>query len=172
MPKRLLRRYLPDKNWIREHRHLRVFGDRLHDPNLWHLNRRSVAGAMGIGVFTAFIPVPGQMLIAAAAAIWLRINLPVAVVMVWITNPVTVPPMFFFTYKVGTWMLGTPRHKFTFELSLNWLMSETRAIWLPLLVGSLFVGALLGIAVYAAVRLTWRMYIIRKRRRVRGTDPG
>jgi hypothetical protein len=112
------------------------------------------------------------MLIAAAAAIWLRINLPVAVVMVWITNPVTVPPMFFFTYKVGTWMLGTPRHRFTFELSLNWLMSETRAIWLPLLVGSLFVGALLGIAVYAAVRLIWRMYIIRKRRRVRGTDPG
>jgi hypothetical protein len=96
MPRRLLRRYLPDHRRIREHRHLQFFGDRLHDPNLWHLNRRSVAGAMGVGVFVALLPTLGQMAVAAAAAIWLRVNLPLAVAMVWITNPLTMPPIFFF----------------------------------------------------------------------------
>lgn len=164
MARQFLKRYLPDHQQIREHKHLRVFGKRLHDPNLWHLNRRSVAGAMGVGVFVAFIPVPAQMILAAAAAIWLRVNLPLAVAMVWITNPITMPPLFYGTYKVGAWLLNMPAKPVEFEPSLSWLMHGTNAIWWPLLLGSLAVGAVLGVAVYGAVRLAWRLYVIRKRR--------
>ena len=166
MPKRLIKRYLPDAHKIREHRHLQLFGERLHDPNLWHLNRRSVAGAMGIGVFLALLPFPGQMVMAAAAAIWLRINLPLAVATVWITNPFTFTPIFYFNYKVGTWILGIEYQRFTFQLSLEWLMRETGTVWKPLLIGSLFVAALLGLSVYVMVRVAWRFYIIRKRRQI------
>ncbi len=128
MPKRLLKRYLPDHREIRDHKHLQFFGDRLHDPNLWHLNRRSVAGAMGVGIFIALLPTLGQMVVAAAAAIWLRVNLPIAVAMVWITNPVTMPPIFYSTYKVGAWLLGIPPSAFEIELSWDWLLHETNAI--------------------------------------------
>ena len=79
MPKRLLRKLLPDHRRIREHPHLSRFGARLHDPNLWHLNRRSVAGGTALGLFTSMIPFPGQMIIAAALAIWVRVNLPLFV---------------------------------------------------------------------------------------------
>lgn len=164
MARQFLKRYLPDHQQIREHKHLRVFGERLHDPNLWHLNRRSVAGAMGIGVFVAFIPVPAQMILAAAAAIWLRVNLPLAVAMVWITNPITMPPIFYGTYKVGAWLLNMPAKPVEFEPSLSWVLHETNALWWPLLLGSLAMGAVLGVAVYGAVRLAWRLYVIRKRR--------
>ncbi len=163
MPKRFIKRFLPDHISIRKHKHLQLLGDRLHDPNLWHLNRRSVAGAMGVGVFFAFVPLPMQMLMAAAAAIWLRINLPIAVAMVWITNPVTMAPIFFFTYKVGTWLLGTRPHQFTFEPTLGWFMTEAGAIGYPLLVGSLAIGTVLGLLVYGTVRLAWRIHIIRRR---------
>ena len=39
---------MPDHKLIREHKHLRIFGSMLHDPNLFHLNRRSVAGAFAV----------------------------------------------------------------------------------------------------------------------------
>jgi uncharacterized protein (DUF2062 family) len=165
MARRFLKRYLPNHQSIREHRHLRFLGKRLHDPNLWHLNRRSVAGAMGVGVVVAFIPLPGQVIIAAFAAIWLRINLPLTVTTVFITNPFTMPPVFYFTYKVGVWMLGTPPQPFAFELSLHWLWHKAGAIWAPLLIGSLTVGVLLGTTVYGVVRLLWRLQVIRRRRK-------
>lgn len=165
MVKQWLKRYLPDHQRVREHKHLQFFGDRLHDPNLWHLNRRSVAGAMGVGTFIAFIPMPVHIILAAASAIWLRINLPLTVAMVFLTNPITIPPVFYFTYKVGTWMLGTKPHQFIFEFSLSWLLQEAGTIVPPLLVGSLSVGTLLGITVYVAVRLSWRLYVVLKRRK-------
>jgi uncharacterized protein (DUF2062 family) len=165
MPKRLIKRYLPDPHSFREHKHLRVFGERLHDPNLWHLNRRSVAGALGAGVFTALVPFPGQMIAAAAAAMVLRVNLPLSVVTVWITNPFTFAPIFYFTYRVGAWLLGMPQQAFTLQFSIDWLLQETGNIWLPLVVGSLFVGAVLSVIVYATVRVAWRLYIIIRRRR-------
>jgi uncharacterized protein (DUF2062 family) len=166
MFKRVLQQYLPDHQKIREHKYLQLFGERLHDPNLWHLNRRSVAGAMGLGVFIAFLPLPIHILLATVAAIGLRLNLPVILITIFINNPITIPPFFYFTYKVGTWLLNTPPHEFTIQLSLHWLLNETGAIWAPLLVGSLGVGTLLGIIVYAAVHLGWRCYVIRRRRKL------
>ena len=165
MPRRLIKRYLPDRKTIREHKQLQFLGERLHHPNLWHLNRRSVAGAMGVGVFIAFLPILGQMIIAATAALWLRINLPLTVAAVWITNPVTMTPMFYFNYKVGIWILDRQPDPFHFNLSFSWLMESTRTILVPLLVGSLVVGTLAGALSYVVVRLAWRCYIISRHRR-------
>ena len=58
MPKKLIKRYMPDHRQIREHKHLQLFGSLLHDPNLWHLNRRSAAGAFAVGLFVRLYPFP------------------------------------------------------------------------------------------------------------------
>ena len=62
MPRKYFRRFLPDHDSIREHRWVARFGPRLQHPNLWHLNRHSVAGGVAVGLFTGLIPGPLQML--------------------------------------------------------------------------------------------------------------
>ena len=50
----IFKHYLPAHHKIKEHPHLRHFGDLLHDPDLWHLTRRSTAGGVAVGLFCAF----------------------------------------------------------------------------------------------------------------------
>ena len=161
MVRNLLRRWLPHDSRFREHKHLRWLGRRLHDPNLWHLNRRSVSGAAFVGLFMAWVPLPTQMLLAGIFALWLRVNLPVAVVLVWITNPLTIPPMSYFAYKVGARLLGRPAQEMQVELSLDWLGDQLGHIWAPMLVGSLLIGLVSGLIGLVAVRMLWRLHVKR-----------
>ena len=169
MPKKYFKRIMPDHKRIREHRHLQVFGTLLHDPNLWHLNRRSVAGAFAVGLFNAFVPVPFQMILSAGAAILFRVNLPLAVALVWITNPITIPPMFYGAYKIGAWILGRPEREFNFELSWDWLTRELSSNWEPFLLGCFVAGSVSALLGYTAVRLFWRWHVVQqlKQRKLR-----
>ena len=142
---------------------LQIFGDWLHEPNLWHLSCRSVSAAFAVGLFFAWMPVPFQMVLAAGAAIWFRANLPLSVVIVWITNPVTVPPMFYFAYKVGTWIVGVPVTDFSFELTFDWLLIELSATWKPFLVGCFTLASISSLAGYTTIQVIWRYVIIKRR---------
>ena len=162
---------MPHSHELRDHRRLRLFGALLHRPDLWHLNRRSVAGAVAAGGFLAWVPLPLQMVMAAAAAIVFNVNLPIAVAVVWITNPITMPPMFWFAYKVGAWILHHPARDIDFELSLHWLTTRLIDIWQPFLLGCLVMGIITAGIGLVAVRLLWRIHVIhswheRKRRRM------
>ncbi|MES9962982.1 MAG: DUF2062 domain-containing protein [Candidatus Sedimenticola sp. 20ELBAFRAG] len=174
MPKHIIKRYTPDHDTIRNHKHLQVFGKLLHDPNLWHMNRRSVSGAFAVGLFWAFIPMPFQMIAAAATAIPVRVNLPISVALVWISNPLTMPPMFYFNYMVGTLFLGREEAA-DFQMTLEWFSESMGIIWQPLYLGSLvsaIVAATLG---YGAMRGLWRLHIIthlKKRRERKRTKAG
>lgn len=161
MPRRVIRKYLPHPERVRRHKHLRLFGERLHEPNLWHLNRASVSRAVAIGLFMAFIPIPFQMVPAALGAILFAANLPMAVALVWITNPLTMPPVFYFCYRVGAWLLDTPAREFQFELSLAWFGTELLRVWEPLLLGCLLTAITAAAAGYYAVRGLWRRHVRR-----------
>lgn len=161
MPRRIFKRYLPNHHEIRDHKHLRFLGALLHDPNILHLNKRSVSGAFAVGLFMAFIPLPFQMIPAAIGAIWLRVNLPISVVLVWITNPFTIAPIYFFAYKLGTLILGTPARELQFQWSGEWFMQELGAIWQPLILGSLLCSGVSAILGYFLIRGFWRLHVRR-----------
>lgn len=164
MPRRIIKRFLPDHGTLREHPHLQRFGVRLHDPNLWHLNRRSVSGAVAVGLFWAFVPIPFQMIGAAAAAIWLRVNLPISAVLVWLTNPLTMPPVWYATYRLGAWLLDTPARQVHFEWSPDRLLAVLEEIWQPLYLGSFVVSVVSAAVGFVLVRLAWRLYVVQQRR--------
>ncbi|MGK0440815.1 MAG: hypothetical protein ACJA0N_000610 [Pseudohongiellaceae bacterium] len=161
MPKKIIQRFLPDPEWIKNHKSLQFLGTWLHDSNLWHLNRRCASTAVFIGLFVAFIPLPSQMIFAAFLAVVFRANMPLSVVLVWISNPITMPPMFYMAYKVGVALIGNPEAaEFSFELSWQWLGSELIIIWQPFLLGCLVCGLFFGLLGSAIMRITWRFHVI------------
>ena len=162
MPKQLIKRWLPDQEKLKEHKHLRLFGKLLNDANLWHLNRRSAAGAVAVGLFMAWIPLPCQMLLAAGAAIACRVNLPLAIALVWVANPLTMPPMFYGAYRFGGLLLGHPSPEIDIEFSWHWLSSVFETVAPPLLLGSLVLAALSALIGYAFIRTFWRINTVRQ----------
>lgn len=162
MSKAFFKKYLPDPEKIKQHKNLQFLGERLHEPNLWHLNRRSVAKAFAIGLFCAWIPTPTQMAFAAITAFYLRANLPISVVLVWITNPITMPPLFYFAYRVGLWTMGQPSPAEGFEFSVDGLLSGLSDIWPPFLLGCFIIGVICSSIGYWGANYLWRQHIAKR----------
>jgi uncharacterized protein (DUF2062 family) len=177
MPRKYFRKYLPDHETMREHRHLRWFRPLLKHPNLWHLNRHSVAGGVAAGMFGGLIPGPLQMLTAAILAIIFRVNLPVAVVTTLYTNPITWGPLILMAYTIGSWVMGENAPPVA-SLEFNW-GNQPWTDFLPafwhwmlglgetFLIGNLILASILAVVGYFAVQLGWRLYLwayIRRRK--------
>lgn len=170
MLKEKLKKYMPDREKIINSKSMRIFGKILHNPNLWLLNRNSVSKAFAIGLFCAWIPVPFQMILAAGISIIFHANLALAALCVWITNPITLTPMFIFAYKVGAFILRVPPSKFTFSLSFQWFSSTFQEKWFPFIFGCFVCAILSAIIGVVSIRLFWRYFTIRswnKRKKIR-----
>ena len=85
---------------------LRALARKAGNPLLWRLTERTMPRAAAIGLFAAWLPIPGQMVVAAAAAIYFNANLPVAVGLVWVSNPLTWVPLAYLAYYVGVLAMG------------------------------------------------------------------
>ncbi|MDD4882316.1 MAG: DUF2062 domain-containing protein [Gallionellaceae bacterium] len=181
MPRKHFRKYLPDHVTILEHRHLKLFRPLLRHPNLWHLNRHSVAGGVALGMFAGLIPGPVQMLSAAILAILFRVNLPVAMFTTLYTNPLTWGPLIVAAYAVGSVFTGETMAQAIppdFDWQGGHWLNYLPELWLwfkglgeTYLIGSVLLGLGLAALGYAAVQLAWRLYILAYlRRRKRRTQ--
>ncbi len=154
MPRKFLNRALPSRAYLREQWFLRPFNVLLHDPALWATHRKNVLKAFGLGLFACFLPIPGQTVLPALIALWLRVNLPVTIAASWLANPVTSGPLYYACYRVGSWLLGRPAGRFHVEFSFEWLWQEIGRIWQPLLLGCLVLGVIVtGVSVFVLNRI-------------------
>ena len=170
MPKKFLHRLLPDISRILEQSALGWVRSIAMDPNLLHINRQSVSLAVAIGVFCAFLPLPGQTLIAIFLCYQLRANLALGILLIWISNPITIPPMFYLSYQLGSFLLGIDALPLTVQLSWQWFKSLSADVLLPLFLGSLLYGIFFALCSYLTVLFLWRWQVIKnweKRRQKR-----
>lgn len=162
MPKKFIKRFSPTPETLKAHPHLRHFGQALHNPNLWHINRRSAAGAVAVGLFCAWMPIPFQMLLAAIVAMIFTVNLPLSVALVWVSNPITMPPLFYGAYRLGAFILQEKVVEFNFQLSFTWLAQILETIAPSLLLGCVIMGSICAIVGYGLLRLCWRVNTTKK----------
>lgn len=166
-PRKLAKRYLPDPHRLAGHPRLGWFRPLLSARGIWHFGRRSVAGGLSLGLFLAFVPIPIQQLLSIPFAIALRVNLPAALGAVWISNPVTFAPIFYFAYRVGLRVTGAPPASDALDFSIGGIGATFSEIAVPLLTGCLVCGLVAATTGNLAVRLVWRLALLRQLRRRR-----
>ncbi|NBQ11974.1 MAG: DUF2062 domain-containing protein [Gammaproteobacteria bacterium] len=162
MPRDFLKRHLPSPDALRRRKGLAMFRGRMSDPELWHLTRRSVSAAIGVGLFLSMVPLPGQMPLAAVLALRYRFNLPVVIAAVFVTNPLTMPAIYLFAYELGALLLNTPPPATPFEFTVAWLSQRVGEIWQPLALGCLILGVLASAAGFFGTQLLWRWHVLQR----------
>ena len=126
--KATLKKYSPKREnvnlgWLNKH---------LTDPELWKWNKKSIAKGLAIGLFCAFLPVPIHILLAGILAVTFSANILLSLLVVWVNNPITIVPIFYFTYKLGASIIGLemdPEFEFSFGYLMDNFWSATLALW-------------------------------------------
>ena len=121
---------------------------RLADPDLWHLNRRSAARAVAVGLFCGLIPGPLQVFGSILLCLAWRANFPVAVVTTFYTNPFTIVPLYVVAYEYGSLVVrdAAPLQTLALPPSMEFMTSFSALFdWMvqlgkPLAVGLLVAG--------------------------------
>lgn len=162
MARFFVRRWLPDPTSLRNHRGLRWMGTLLDRPWLWHVNRASISKGLAIGMFFGFLLPLGQGLVAGAAAISLRANLPAAVLATFISNPLTTPVIVVAAYHLGLAVLREPIVLPVLADHTGWL-EKIGSMGKPLLVGLVILAVASAILTYFGVQLAWRLSVLWKR---------
>ena len=160
MIKNVIKRFFPKLDAVKEEKILKIFGPAVLQPNLWHINKKSVSRGFAIGAFCAFLPIPGQMILAAFLSITFAANIPISLVLTWITNPITFAPIFYFAYKVGK-IIFDGRITYDVDEKEIDILSNIMHIWEPLLLGSIILSITGSIVAYIIIRVYWRYYVIK-----------
>jgi uncharacterized protein (DUF2062 family) len=128
-----------------------------------------IALGLALGIFIGFLPIMGiQMAVVSIFALPLRANLKAAIAGVWISNPITVIPLYYANYRFGLLFLPAreaDRETFgaAIERASDWDWSD---IWGslcnlfdfgadilgPLWLGSAILGVVFGVPTYFATK--------------------
>lgn len=140
---------------IKHHEKINAFIARNKIPQKYlSINRRSVAKGVFIGIFIAFIPMPLQMVAVVALTPFMHFNVPIAILMVWFSNPLTMPFMYYMEYQTGNFLLGKPPLP-DIELSIRWFTDNWDNIILPLYVGTIPYSMIISTVAYLAINWCW-----------------
>jgi uncharacterized protein (DUF2062 family) len=137
--------------------YLRPFQVLLAHPVYFSINRRSITGGLAVGLFIGVLPFVGHTPAAALAALLLRVNLPVAVLSVWLGNPLTYGPIFYGEYLLGALLLDYPPMALSLDLPLGELLTRLTDAWRPLWLGAIVSGLLLSGIGYLLSNAAWRL---------------
>ncbi len=120
----------------------------------FNINRKMITRGVSIGLFWGFIPMPMQMLAVVATTPFIRFNVPLAIVIVWLSNPFTMPFMYYVEYLTGNLILGKEKIA-DMELTVDWFSTHVGDIFVPLYVGTAFYSIVISTLVYFLLNWLW-----------------
>ena len=167
-------RHIPTRETVDSYRLLRPFAKQLRQPNLWHLNHRSVPRAVAIGLGVGTIIPFMHTFVAALLAIPTRANVALAAACTLVINPLTIPPMYYAAYRIGRWELHhndlvDPQAARQASGELGHLLFWMHHASGPIALGILTISAAAALLGYVISAIGWRLWVRSKWRRRRQT---
>ncbi|HET9339785.1 MAG TPA: DUF2062 domain-containing protein [Casimicrobiaceae bacterium] len=177
--RRWIERLKPSVEKITRHPWVVKYIPALSDPDLWHLNRRSTARGVAVGLLCGLIPGPVQVAGAIGLSLLWRANFPLAALTTLYTNPLTIVPLYVLAYEYGRLFFpGAPHAVAALPPSYHGLSDYVPALaaWMaelgkPLALGIMLLALTLSAVGFLTVRLAWRWHVVaawRRRARRRG----
>lgn len=129
------------------------------------MHRRSVPRGVALGLFVGIIIPFMHTLLAVLLAIPTRANIIVAAAFTLLVNPLTIPPLYYAAYRIGSWELHNDTHfvnpataqKVSGEISriLFWVHEASG----PIAVGIVTIAVIASVAGYLISSLAWRWWL-------------
>jgi uncharacterized protein len=130
------------------------------------INRRQIKKGVLIGVFFALFPIPIQIFAVIMLTFFFRFNIIVALSIVLLTNPITMPFIMAAEYRLGMWILHKEMPSGRIEFTMQWVQQHLASIVLPLYTGAFSAMIFFSILAYFIVEYLW-IYSVKKAYRQR-----
>jgi uncharacterized protein (DUF2062 family) len=168
---RWLKRIAPERRTLERVWCLRPFAALVVDRGCWVFKRNSVIRAFSLGLLIAFIPptplLPLHLTLCAILGILFRLNIPVLVGTVFVSNPFTWLPQVAGSIWVGAKIMGLNLMPMLQGLTSRNFRADLHQLWEPLLLGALVLGLCAAALGYVIAQFAWRVrvaYLLRRRR--------
>jgi len=152
-------RPLPRRSNVHRYPVLKWFSQTAYKRSyLWSFRRTEISSALFWGVWISMLPIVGvQMIVVFFVSLLVRANLPLIVALQWISNPLTMGPIYFADYKIGLSVLNllgvdykknkllSPEYNWS-EFSFSDLLRLIDT-FPPMMVGGSVLGISLGLSV-------------------------
>jgi uncharacterized protein (DUF2062 family) len=149
---------------VTQHKKITEFLEKYKIPKeYFSATRKMISRGVLIGLFIAFIPMPMQMAAVVAVTPFVRFNVPIAIAMCWLSNPFTMPPMYYMEYLTGSYFLGIEPEPV--QLTLEWFKDNLSKIFIPLYVGTAFYSVFGSISAYFLVNWLWKLSVHKERKK-------
>jgi uncharacterized protein (DUF2062 family) len=166
-------RHIPTREQLERNRFMRPFAHRILHSELWRFTRRSVPRGVALGLFVGVMIPLAHFVVATFLAVFVRANIPAALVATFVGFPVVYVLIVALAYKIGNWLLHLDAataiqpisetmqatHTGTFLESLTGAGTETA-------LGLFVIATVLSSLGYLLTSFGWRWWVGRKRRRV------
>ncbi|WP_082135028.1 DUF2062 domain-containing protein [Croceicoccus naphthovorans] len=164
---------MPTREQMEQNRFIRPYAHRVLRSELWRFTRRSVPRGVALGIAAGIIIPLGQIFVAALLALPFRANVPVAATTTFITNPATIPFVWWFANWLGSTLLrvdevtiiapvSTAMQQTEFDKFLEWLTGET----LVTAFGLVALASICSALGYLFSSWGWRWWVARKRKKI------
>lgn len=166
-----LKAQVPDRDKLAENRFLRPFANRILRSDLWLFTRRSVPRGVALGLFVAILIPFAHSFVAALTAMFVRANVPVAIVTTFASNPITWVIIFPTAFEIGRFLLHIdamtkiqPISETMQTTQTDHLLQQLTGAGLETALGLFVLASIVSTVGYFASGLIWRSIVMRKRR--------
>src|SRR5260370_5734962 len=140
-------RHALEKRW-----YLKPFTALVVDRGCWAFKRARVINAFSLGLLIAFVPptplLPLHLTLCLVLGIVFRLNLPVLLATVFISNPLTWFPQVACSIWVGAKLMGLNLMPMLHGLGHRGFRAQIHQLWEPLMLGALVLGICAAAAGY------------------------